>query len=386
MTEISIRQQLGELARRFHRDGYRLYVVEETARRFYRRRDTAEIRLWTDADVIYLARALDDVNPCGEGRWSASAALGATRLLLACDPLAAGARRRSAGAVPDPRRVAGQAWFTVHGLLYDPARDRYLDPLGCRDDIRRGVLRALAPPGPRPAARLERLLSAAALAADEPLEPDPALLEELRAEPVALTRELLPAARAGLAAVLTARRPMAGLELLGELGALERIIPELAALRGCPQDKEYHPEGDVWVHTLECFRRCRRLPLGLALGLLLHDIAKPATLVVEKTVSFPGHSPAGAAMAGRILRRLGFERELVEEVQFYVRHHLLPKLVRDLPEVELAALARHPWFENLVRLYRADVQGSQGDMARYRSVLRRLAVYHPGLIRRRAVE
>jgi poly(A) polymerase len=381
MSETALRRQLGELARDFGRDGYRLYVIEETARRLYRRRETPEIRLWTDADVIHLARALDDVEPAAAGRWSASAALGDHRLRLACDPLAAGVRGR--GAAADPRRVAGQAWFTVHGLLYDPARDRFLDPLGCRDDVRRGVLRALAAPGPSPAARLERLLVAAALAADEPLTMDPILLEALRGDAAAPTRELLPLVRAGLEAVLTARRPMAGLELLGELGALERIIPELAALRGCPQDKEYHPEGDVWVHTLECFRRCRRLPLGLALGLLFHDIAKPPTLVVEKTVSFPGHSALGAAMAGRILRRLGYDAPLVAEVQFYVRHHLLPKLVRDLPEAELAALARHPWFENLVRIYRADVHGSQGDMARYRGMLRRLAAYRPELIRSR---
>jgi poly(A) polymerase len=197
----------------------------------------------------------------------------------------------------------------------------------------------------------------------------------MRGAEITLTREHAPVIRQGLESVLTSRRPYRGLIRLNQLGLLLRIFPELEHLQGCPQDKEFHPEGDVFVHTLECFRYVKRPPLALALGMLFHDVGKPATLTVDKHIHFPRHSSVGADIARGALRRLGFPRGLIEEVLFYVRNHLLRRVLRRLENGQLASFVRHPWFENLVRIYRADIQGSIGDLAEYRRVIKRIEPY-----------
>ncbi len=347
MTETAVRQQLGELARRFQRDGYRLYVIEETARRLYRRRETAEIRLWTDADVIYLARALDDVTPPpARGRWSAAAALGATRLLLACDPLAAGVRRRERNRHPGPAPRGGT------GVVHRPRAALRSGPrplsrpagLPRRRPPRRPP-GALAPPGPQPAARLERLLAAAALAADEPLEPDPALLEGTArhaggADPRAAS------GGAGGAGRRPHRPPPHGRP--GAAGGAGRAGADHpgAALRGCPQDKEYHPEGDVWS-TLECFRAAGGCRWGWPWGCCSTTSPSRPPWWWRKRSRSPATRPPVRPWPAGSCGASVTSRSWWRRFKFYIRHHLLPKLVRELPEVELgranpASLVRKP--------------------------------------------
>jgi len=369
-----VSQGLAELARLFQDSGYVFFLTGESARQFYLGRREPPFRAWTNADLIFLSRLFDAVHYPEDSSWSAEVSLDAGPLRIACEPL-----WHPGGKQPlmiRLQQISNREFFTVHGLLYDPGRSRFIDPSGCLMDVRSGLLRALAPPPEHPSSRIRRLFAAVYLECEERLDPQPELLEELATQPPSTDREWLPLIREGLAAILTSRQPYLGLQRLHSLGALLAMLPELAPLKGCPQDKEYHPEGDVFDHTLECFRRCRRLPLATALGLLLHDIGKPVTLSAGKTVSFPRHATVGAAMAGRLLRRLGFPRELAEEVRFYISHHLLRQFLERCSAEEGEALIRHRWFENLLRIYRADIQGSSGDLSRYRDLVRRIeAVY-----------
>jgi tRNA nucleotidyltransferase/poly(A) polymerase len=373
VTEV--KAMVAEVGRRFHAGGYLFFLTGETSRLWYRHRPSPVLRGWTNADLLWVAGHFEEADYAPAGDWSVAVPVAGRRLELACDPLfqAHPARVRTADFEP----VAARQAFTVHALLHEPVRDRFLDPLDIRADVRSDRLRRV-PGTPWPLReRPARLFEAVWLECHEGLDPDPDLLADLAAALPAVEREDLPAIREGLERVLTCRHPFEGLVRLDHLGVLGRIIPEIDMLKGCPQDKEFHPEGDVFTHTLECFRRRRNLPLAVALGLLLHDIGKPSTLTMGKTLHYPGHSTVGAAVARSILRRLGFPRETIEEVQFYVRNHLLWRVLRGLNDDEVAVLVRHPWFENLLRVYRADIQGSSGDLSNYRHILRRLAPFRP---------
>lgn len=382
---------LREISETLRKDGYTFLVVGESARRLYAGERPSIVQGWTNADLLHLARRFDVRPLSGTGEEPETPAPGAPRvaedavaaletegslLKLESDPLLSG----TPGKIPLSRLkpVASRRPFTADALLFDPGRARFLDPTGCLQDIRHKVLRLLAPLAANPLRNLPALFRAVRMEVEEGYTPEPAVLDTFRGMVLPLDRPALPYYRQGLLDVLTGDNPQGGLGRLDDLGVLGRLIPEMEALKGCPQDKDYHPEGDVFTHTLECFRRVRKASPALGLSLLLHDIAKPLTLAMNKrNLHFPGHSTRGAEVAGQVLRRLGFDRALIEDVRFCIRNHLLPVVVNRVSEEEVIRLVRHPAFPTLLRLYREDVRGSMGDLASYRDLVRRIAPYRP---------
>lgn len=156
-----------------------------------------------------------------------------------------------------------------------------------------------------------------------------------------------------LTLILTGRDPGSALEWLGRTGFLDAYWPELAALRGVSHSKEYHPEGDVWAHTLETFRYRKLSEFRLSLGLLLHDTGKPESRSAEGR-RFDRHSEIGARLARRFLERLGFARDLSEDVEFLVRRHMMPAALPRLPLNRVQEDLEHPLFPILLELYRCD--------------------------------
>lgn len=372
-------QFLAGLARQFNRDGYCFLLLGESARQLYTGSELDNGQAWTNADLAYAALQFDLLECPGPDPWSAITAFEDHELKLICDPL----RRLSPERLKPGmlKELAANQAFTVDGLFFDPASGRFLDPAGCRDDLRQRRLRLTGPLGRFPRREASLLLRAIWLETEEHYEPGEDVLEALQNLPPAAVLEAKADLRGGLSRLLTGRRPFHALHRLDATGWLGRIWPELNALKGCPQDKDFHPEGDVFDHTLECFRRQRKLPESLALALLLHDIGKPPTMEIAKNLHFPGHSATGARMAAGALRRLGFSNPLIQEVCFYIRNHLLWQVVHSMKERELHELVNHRWFERLLRLYLADVQGSMGDLANYRQVVRRVEPfrnYQPG--------
>ncbi len=237
--------------------------------------------------------------------------------------------------------AADAAAFAPLDLLRDSARDVYLDPRAVYHSLREKKVAM------RPAPDEQRLFEAAVLVSRYPYEIDDDALPQLpRAFPVEAQRDLL-------TLMLTGPSPDRGLELLRRAGFVDAYWPELAGLAGLDQSKEYHPEGDAWVHTLETFRH-RKLPaLGLSLALLLHDAGKPIASEVEGR-KFDRHAEIGRAVAERFLLRLGFDRALVNEVCFLVRYHMMPAALPRLPASRLEGVIDDPRFPILLELYKCD--------------------------------
>ncbi len=265
--------------------------------------------------------------------------------------------------------------FTVNAMLHDPLTGETLDLWGGERDLGGKILRAVDP-GTFVEDSL-RVLRAVQLAARLEFGIEPATadlcrrmdLSDLPAERIRGEMEKL---------LLKAGRPSLGLEWADRLGVVERLFPELAALKGCPQDPEWHPEGDVWVHTLLCLDRGREECVGLdrerelavMLALLCHDFGKPSTTSVENgRIRSMEHEAAGVPPTLALLDRLkvhslgGFD--LRGQVAQLVAHHLTPSHFyknRDrVGDGAFRRLARKLEPELLYRVSRADGRGRTGE-------------------------
>jgi len=245
---------------------------------------------------------------------------------------------------------AERAAYAQLELLRDPKRDVFLDPRGVYPSLRgkkleRPVIIRIGAAGD--GAETE-LFETAVLLSRQDYE-----LDEAEEPPLPPARFEPEAQRAMLSLILTGPSPWRGLEYLRSSGFVEAYWPELARLAGTGHSKEFHPEGDVWVHTMETFRH-RKIPsLGLSLALLLHDSGKP---VSEKTEGrqFDRHAEIGRSVAERFLSRLGFPRELIEAASFLIRYHMMPAALPRMPANRLAGIIDDPRFPVLLELYKCD--------------------------------
>ena len=184
-----------------------------------------------------------------------------------------------------------------------------------------------------------------------------------------------------LAGLLGAANPGPGFELLKKSGFIAAYWPELAALDDVDHSKEFHPEGNVWKHTLETFRYRKPgangvFDLCLSLGLLLHDTGKPIAASFGNH-RFDGHAELGARAAARFLERLEFNPSLVQDVFFLVKNHMLPAALKRLPIARTGETMASPLFPLLMELYRCDesssfkgLDGYYENSAAYQSYLR----------------
>jgi poly(A) polymerase len=283
------------------------------------------------------------------------------------------------------REDAARRDFTINALFLDPLTGHVVDFVGGQDDLRRGVIRAIGDARARIAEDRLRMLRAARFAARLGFAIDPATRDAIVA--AAPTISDIAAERIGdeIVKILTEGGARAGFLLLDETGLLARVLPEVAAMHGVAQSPDYHPEGDVFVHTLGLLAQ---LPAGvpetLALGALLHDVAKPQCAGErDGRITFYGHSHVGETVAVAICQRLRRSRMTWERVAYLVRNHL--RLVQ-APAMRLSTLKkmlREDGFDELLALARMDALASNGDLtyvefcAKRREELAAEAPMHP---------
>jgi poly(A) polymerase len=172
--------------------------------------------------------------------------------------------------------------------------------------------------------------------------------------------------------ILTEGGARYGFELLDQTGLLADLLPEVAAMRGVEQPPEFHPEGDVWVHTLLLLEKLRKPTPTLALGALLHDVGKPPTFRVAERIRFDGHVEEGVRLAHEILTRLRFSDEQTERVEELVANHMRFKDVPKMKESTLKRFLRLPHFDEHLELHRLDVLSSNGQLGSYELVKHKL--------------
>jgi len=258
-----------------------------------------------------------------------------------------------------PQEDVARRDFTINGLLMDPADGKVLDYVGGREDLRAGIIRTIGDPRQRFTEDKLRLVRAVRFAARFGYEIEThtlAAIKELAPQINQVSQERL---REELTKILIEGAARKGFELLDDTGLLEILLPEVARMKGVQQPPEYHPEGDVWIHTRMLLEN---LPTGasatLAWGALLHDVGKPPTFApASKTgdrIRFNEHAEIGAKMAAEICRRLRFSNEDTERIVELVASHMRFKDVQEMRASTLKRFVRSPNFEEKLDLHRLD--------------------------------
>jgi poly(A) polymerase len=283
----------------------------------------------------------------------------------------------------DPREDVQRRDFTINALLMDPISGEVLDFVGGRRDLQARVLRTIGDPAQRFTEDKLRMLRAVRFAARFEYQIDEPTLAAVRNMADQIHQVSRERVRDELTKMLTEGRARNAFLLLDESGLLGEVLPEISAMKGVEQPPEFHPEGDVFVHTLLLLEKLPHpCPASLAWGALLHDVGKPPTFrVAPDRIRFDGHVEVGVRMAEAICRRLRFSNEDTEQVLALVDNHMRFAHVGQMKESTLKKFLRMPRFEEHLDLHRMDCQASHGDLTLYEFVKKKLASIPPDQMR-----
>lgn len=274
--------------------------------------------------------------------------------------------------------------FTINGLLLDPGTGEVLDFVEGRQDLERGVIRAIGAARQRFSEDKLRLLRAVRFAARFGYAIESGTFTALRELAPQIHQVSQERIRDEILKMLTEGKARRAFELLDETGLLEQVLPEVKKMQGVAQPPEFHPEGDVWIHTLMLLEG---LPAGgsktLALGALLHDVGKPPTFRVADRIRFDEHAEVGTRMAEEICRRFRLSAEETGRVCALVANHMRFGDVRRMKDSTLKKFLRLPRFEEHLELHRLDCMGSHRGLDLYDFVRDRLRSLPPDQIRPR---
>jgi len=271
----------------------------------------------------------------------------------------------------DPRQDVMRRDFTVNALLLDPATGEILDFVGGRSDLDARLIRAIGDPEERFREDHLRLLRAVRFAARLGFEIEPATFAAIQRMSGLIRGVSAERVRDELSRILTEGGARRGFELLDSTGLLAEVLPEISAMKGVAQPAEFHPEGDVWTHTLIMLEGLQEPSVALAWGVLLHDAGKPATFRVADRIRFDGHVEKGIEIAHAILHRLRFPHQTIEEVEALIANHMKFKDVPRMKDSTLKRFLRMPAFEEHMALHRLDCLSSHGSLDNYDFVRRK---------------
>ena len=276
--------------------------------------------------------------------------------------------------------------FTINGLMMQPDGGEVLDFVGGQADLKAGVIRAIGEPEQRFSEDKLRLMRAVRFAARFGFAIEPETFAAIRHHAHEIGVVSAERVRDELTKLLTEGAARRGFELLDETGLLQQVLPEVAAMKGVEQPPQYHPEGDVWIHTLLMLDVLEaRAASTLAWGVLLHDVGKPPTFAPASgpgtRIRFDGHVEVGARMAERICRELRFSNDDTEQIEALVANHLRFKDVHEMRQATLKRFVRLPKFEEHLELHRLDCLASHGSLEAYDFVQHFLAKTPPEQVR-----
>jgi poly(A) polymerase len=283
----------------------------------------------------------------------------------------------------DPREDVERRDFTINGMMLDPAANEILDFVGGREDLKAGIIRAIGDPERRFTEDKLRMLRGVRFAARFDYRIDPATLAAIQKLAPQIHQVSCERVREELTTMLTEGQASQAFQLLDTTGLLPEVLPEIAAMKGVEQPPQYHPEGDVFVHTLLLLQK---LPAGssktLAWGALLHDVGKPPTFrVAPDRIRFDGHVEIGVKMAAEICRRLRFSNDDTDQILALVDNHMRFGQVQRMKQSTLKKFLRLPAFDEHLELHRIDCLSSHGQLEAYEYSQEQLRSMPPEAIR-----
>jgi len=283
----------------------------------------------------------------------------------------------------DPREDVARRDFTINGMMLDPVTGEVLDFVGGRKDLEAKIIRAIGDPERRFAEDKLRMLRAVRFAARFEYEIEMETLAAIQRHAHEIQMVSRERVRDELTRMLTEGHARRAFLLLDECGLLQEVLPEITKMKGVEQPPQFHPEGDVFVHTLLLLENLPHpCPPTLAWGALLHDVGKPATFrVAPDRIRFDDHVDVGVKIAEEICDRLRFSKDDTAQVLALVDNHMRFGHVSRMKESTLKRFLRLPKFGEHLALHRADSLASHGNLATYEFIQKELAETPPEKIR-----
>src|SRR6184192_4363448 len=283
-------------------------------------------------------------------------------------------RHPSAVHFSSPEEDAKRRDFTINGMFFDPVAEKVIDFVGGRADLEAKLARAIGDPAQRFAEDRLRMLRAVRFATVLDYKIDNQTWNALVADSASINQISAERIRDELVRIFLSSNRVHGWDLLDSSGLMRAILPELQTMKGVLQPEQFHPEGDVFVHTRLMLQLLpKQVPVPLVLAVLFHDVGKPVTATVDKTgrIRFNEHDRIGATMTESIMERLRFSRAEIDAAVEMVRQHMVFK---DVPRMRVAKLKRfmaRPTFEEELELHRVDCASSHAMLDNYEFLQRK---------------
>jgi poly(A) polymerase len=269
--------------------------------------------------------------------------------------------------------------FTINGMLLNPIdlteenmASRVLDFVGGQQDLQAGIIRAIGDPERRFREDKLRMLRAVRFAARFGFAIEAETMQAMQRQASTISQVSNERVRDELTKMLTEGHARRAFELLDESGLLREVLPEIAAMKGVEQPPEWHPEGDVWIHTLMLLEKLEAdAKPTLAWSALLHDVGKPPTFRApdpadpKPRIRFNGHADVGATMARAILNRLRFSTNDTDQIVSLVANHMRFGDVKNMKQSTLKRFFRLTDFPEHLALHKLDVTSSHNLLAMY---------------------
>lgn len=283
-------------------------------------------------------------------------------------------RHPSAVHFSSPEEDAQRRDFTINGMFYDPVAEKVIDFVGGCADIDAKLVRAIGNPAQRFAEDRLRMLRALRFATVLDYQIDQKTWHALATNADSINQISAERIRDELVRIFLSPNRVRGWDHLDSSGLMRAILPELEAMKGVLQPEQFHPEGDVFVHTRLMLQLLpEKVSVPLLFAVLFHDVAKPVTATVDNTgrIRFNDHDRIGAQMTEAIMRRLRFSGAEIEATVEMVRQHMVFK---DAPNMRVAKLKRfmaRPTFDEELELHRVDCESSHRMLDNYEFLLRK---------------
>lgn len=374
---MSQREKANSIIRRLREQGYEAYLAGGCVRDFLLGKEPQDYDIATDAKPEAIEKIFPQTVAVGTQ-------FGVTLVIVESEGFEVATFRHDGpyldGRRPSQVRFAGMEEdirrrdFTINGMMYDPVADRIVDLVGGRTDLSRRLIRAIGDPQERFEEDRLRMIRALRFAASLGFTIEERTFSAIQRQAPTITRISWERIGEEITRILTEGGAQRGFELLDRTGLLKILLPEIEAMRGVEQSPDFHPEGDVFTHTMLTLGRLKRPTETLAYGCLLHDVAKPVCIQKEQgRITFYGHTEKGAEMAVEILKRLKRSRAVWERVDYLVRDHLRHT---QAPRMRLSTLKRflaEDGIEELLELVRIDGLSANGNLQHYYFCKRKLA-------------
>ncbi len=276
--------------------------------------------------------------------------------------------------------------FTINGLLMRHDSGEVLDYVGGQADLQAKVIRAIGEPGRRFTEDKLRMMRAVRFAARFGFEIEAETFRAIRRHVAEIHQVSPERLREELTKMLTEGAARRAFELLDEIWLLQQVLPEIGAMKGVEQPPQFHPEGDVWIHTRLMLEGLPKdASPTLAWGVLLHDVGKPPTFQsaaeTGDRIRFNNHVEVGARMTEAICKRLRFSTEDTEQILALVDNHMKFGAVEGMRASTLKKFVRLPHFDEHLALHRLDCLTSHRHLESYDFLRRFLEVTPPEQVR-----